>query len=117
MNEGNFACDCDTDMQENMWARLRDSRPGTHVIHANLAHIFSCNTGRRRRRIRLSIRTHKSNIGVILMNMRNYGGDAMPMRHDASGKVRVLMKFTHYVIAVGLEVFFAGEEGALMVYE
>ena len=49
--------------------------------------------------------------------MMNYGGDAMPMRHATSGKVRVLMKFTHYVIAVGLEVFFAGEEGALMVYE
>ena len=25
---------CSTDMHENMWARLRDSRPGARVIHA-----------------------------------------------------------------------------------
>ena len=25
---------CNTDMQENMWARLRDSRPGACLIHA-----------------------------------------------------------------------------------
>ena len=31
-----------TDMQENMWARLRDSRPWHARDSRNLAHVFSC---------------------------------------------------------------------------
>ena len=31
-----------TDMQENMWARLRDSRPGACLIHASSPRIFLC---------------------------------------------------------------------------